>query len=82
MKISKFTDDTKIASQVNTFNNIRWMQRILNRLIVYTNKWNMDFNVNKYKYIYREKKFWVSIPNELGLVQISKWRKGSWSVNV
>ena len=46
-EISKFADDTKIASLVNTLNDIRLMQRTLNKLVVWANRWDMDFNVNK-----------------------------------
>ena len=33
-KISKFADDTKIASRVNTFNDIRSMQRTLDNYLL------------------------------------------------
>ena len=46
-EISKFTDDTKIASRVNTLNDIRSMQRILDKLVAWTNRWDMDFSINK-----------------------------------
>ena len=32
-EISKFTDDTKIASRINILNNIRSMQRTLDKLV-------------------------------------------------
>ena len=44
---SKFADDTKIGSRVNTLNHIRSMQETLDKLVVWTNRWEMDFNVNK-----------------------------------
>ena len=34
-KISKFADDTKIASRVNTLNDIRLMQRTLDKLVAW-----------------------------------------------
>ena len=46
-EISKFADDTKIASQVNTLNDIRLLQRSLDKLVAWANKWEMRFNVNK-----------------------------------
>ena len=46
-EISKFADDTKIASRVNTLKDIRSMQRILDKLVAWPNRWEMDFNVNK-----------------------------------
>ena len=51
-EISKFADDTKIASQVNTFNDIRSIQRTLDKLVAWANRWEMDFNVNKCAVIY------------------------------
>ena len=45
--ISKFADDTKIASWINTLNDIRSMQRTLDKLVVWANMWEMDFNINK-----------------------------------
>ena len=46
-EISKFTDDTKIASQVNTLNELTLKQRTLDKLVVWANSWEMEFNVNK-----------------------------------
>ena len=42
-----FADDTKIASQVNTLNDLTSMQRPLDKLVAWVNRWEMDFNVNK-----------------------------------
>ena len=63
-EISKFADDTKITSQVNSVINIRLMQRTLDRLVAMKNRWDMDFNVNKYGVIYMEKRNLVSLPDE------------------
>ena len=79
---SKFADDTKIASYVNTLNDIRWMQRTLNKLVAWANRWDMDFNVNKCGVMQIEKINLVSVPDEWWMGQISRWREGSWSVNV
>ena len=38
---------TQIASQVNTLNDVRSMQRTLDRLVAWENRWDMNFNVNK-----------------------------------
>ena len=46
-EIFKFADDTKIASRVNTLNDIRSMQRTLDKLVAWANRYGMDFNVNK-----------------------------------
>ena len=46
-EIYKFADDTKIASRVNTLNDVRSVQRTLDKLVAWANRWNMDFNVNK-----------------------------------
>ena len=35
---------------------IRSMQRNLDKLVAWPNKWNMDFNVNKYGIMYIEKR--------------------------
>ena len=40
-EISKFTDDTKTASRINNFNDIRSMQRSLDKLVAWANKWEM-----------------------------------------
>ena len=45
---SKFADDTKIASRVSTLNDIKSMQRTLDKLVAWANRWEMDFNVNKW----------------------------------
>ena len=63
-EISKFTDDTKIAGQVNILHDLRSMKKTLNKLVAWANRWKMDFNVNKYGVIHREKKFRVSVPYE------------------
>ena len=47
-EISKFADDTKIACWANTLNDIRSMQRILDKLVAWADRWNIDFNANKY----------------------------------
>ena len=47
LEISKFTDNTKIASRVNTLNDIISMQRTLDKLVAWVNRWNMEFSVNK-----------------------------------
>ena len=39
---------TKIASQVNSFINVRSMQRTLNKLVAWINRWEINFNINKY----------------------------------
>ena len=44
-EIFKFADDTKIASQVNTLNNLRSMQRTLDKLVARADRWDMGFNV-------------------------------------
>ena len=47
-EISKFADDdTKIASRVNALNDIRSMQRTIDKLVAWANRWDKDFNVNR-----------------------------------
>ena len=46
-EISKFADDTKLASRVNTLNDIRSVQRTLDKLVDCSNRRDMEFNVNK-----------------------------------
>ena len=38
---------TKIASRISTLNNIRLVQRTLNKLVAWANKQEIDFNINK-----------------------------------
>ena len=45
--MSKFADDTKIASRVNTLNDVRSLQRTLDKLIALANRWEMKFSVKK-----------------------------------
>ena len=51
-EISKFADDTKLANRVNTLNDIRSMQRNLDKLVAWANMWDMDFNVDKFAVMY------------------------------
>ena len=46
--ISKFTDDIKIGRPVNNLDDARMLQDDLNRLYEWSEKWQMQFNVNKY----------------------------------
>ena len=56
---------TKIASQVNILNDIRSMQRTLNKLVAWANRWEMNFNVNKYGVMHiGKKKFRFPVPDE------------------
>ena len=55
-EISKFDDEAKIANPVNTFNDIRLIQRTLDKLVACTNRWDIDFNVNKCGIIHIRKK--------------------------
>ena len=64
-EISKFADDTKLDCRVNTLIYIRSMQRTLEKLVAWANRWDMDFNVNKYGVIHiGEKKCRVLVPDE------------------
>ena len=44
-EISKFVVDTKIASQVNTLDDIKLIQRTIDKLVAWANSWEMNFNV-------------------------------------
>lgn len=46
-KISKFADDTKIASTVQGAQDNYRIQRDLNRLIAWADRWQMEFNAKK-----------------------------------
>ena len=46
-EISKFGDETKIASSINTLNDARTLQRNLEKLVAWENRWEMKINVNK-----------------------------------
>ena len=46
-EISKFADNIKIAIQVNAINDVRSLQRTLDKLVAWGNRWEMYFNVNK-----------------------------------
>ena len=63
-EISKFPDDTKIASRVNTLNDIRSVQRTIDKLVAWANRREMGFNVNMCCNAYGEKKFRVPVPEE------------------
>ena len=45
--ISKFADDTKIGRQVRNIHDVRLLQEDLDRLHDWSEKWDMQFNVNK-----------------------------------
>ena len=44
---SKFIEETNIASRVNIINDIKSMQRTLDKLFALENRWDTDFNINK-----------------------------------
>ena len=43
---------TKMASRVNALSDIRSMQRTFDKLVAWTNRWNMNFNVNMCRIMY------------------------------
>ena len=45
-----------MASQVNFLNDIRSMQRTLDKLVAWVNRWKIDFNINKYGVMHIKKK--------------------------
>ena len=47
--ISKFTDDTKISSTVQGVKDNYKVQRDLDRLVAWADKWQMEFNSQKCK---------------------------------
>ena len=51
-KISKFADDTKIASKVTTAFDKETLQSDLDRLACWASKWQMKFNVEKCKVLH------------------------------
>ena len=46
--ISKFADDTKIGRPIKNIDDARMLQDYLNRLYEWSEKWQMQFNVNNY----------------------------------
>ena len=46
-KLSKFADDTKIANRVDSESQRQLLQRDLDTLIEWSNKWQMKFNIDK-----------------------------------
>ncbi len=51
-KISKFADDTKITGRVTTTTEKAQLQSDLDRLVTWSNKWQMAYNVNKCKVLH------------------------------
>ena len=51
-KISKFADDTKIASKITTTLDKETLQSDLDRLACWASKWQMKFNVDKCKVLH------------------------------
>lgn len=51
-KISKFADDTKIASKLTTTHERETLQSDLDRLINWSSEWQMKFNVEKGKVLH------------------------------
>ena len=47
MKFLSLLTTTKIASQVSTLNDIRSMQKILDKLVAWANRLDMELKVNK-----------------------------------
>ena len=50
--VSKFADDTKIATSVNDIKNCFKVQNTLDRLLGWADKWQMDFNKKKCKVLH------------------------------
>ena len=48
-KVFKFADDTKLVKTVNDLESSFELQKILDRLIAWAEKWQMEFNVKKCK---------------------------------
>ncbi len=71
-KISKFADDTKIASKVITTLDKELLQRDLDKLIKWSHDWQMKFNVEKCRVMH------VGINND-SVKYISNERNGTVS---
>ena len=82
-EISKFADDTKFAILVNTLSDIRSIQRTLDKLVSWANRWDMEFNVTKCGVMHigkRNLEFQYQMND--GWVKLVDEKKGSWSVNI
>ena len=51
-KVSKFADDTKIATKVTTSHDKEKLQTDIDHLVSWANKWQMKFNVEKCKVLH------------------------------
>ena len=51
-KVSKFADDTKIASKVTTTQDRETLQSDLDQLTRWANKWQIKSNIDKCKVLY------------------------------
>ena len=47
--VLKFADDTKVFRKVNTDGDKQHLQNVLDRLVKWSEKWQMLFNFEKYK---------------------------------
>ena len=52
---------TKIASRVNTVNDIRSMQRTLDKIVAWASRWDVDFSVDRYEVTYVPKNTYFGI---------------------
>lgn len=51
-KVFKFADDTKVASSVNSIENSYKLQKCLDKLVAWADKWQMEFNYKKCKVLH------------------------------
>ena len=42
-----FANVTKLVSQINILNDIKLIQRTLDKLVAWANRWEMEYNINK-----------------------------------
>ena len=47
-KMSKFADDTKLCYRATNLDDITELHEDINKLVEWTNKWQINFNVDKY----------------------------------
>ena len=54
--LSKFADDTKVGCEVNSEEDRLLLQEVIDRLMIWAEEWQMEFNASKCKVLHLGKK--------------------------